>query len=185
MVQTPLRLPKAKDFRSVWLKPWGCSDDPEGADFDLTSHDQVDFTRQYSIGPGDGIIVYLVGWVEIVGVVEVTSDMKLIENDELRKSPEMKQWPWSVEVKHHTTELSTKTPNGRAWGQSPALSPFGLCKEFRRQFPSFPVAAGGGKSLGAVNFGASALELSGDFAQFLLDRVEAKVASLRQRGLIP
>ncbi|MCB8818140.1 restriction endonuclease PLD domain-containing protein [Desulfosporosinus shakirovi] len=149
------------DDTRYFLKPVGSSDYP----FDETRKlsetiQEMHFSKRKpnAVRPGDILICYGVGTTKLLGYFRVLNEPFLLPDENTR-------WPWAVDSEN----LSPKYSLG--WSSfnntlSSAQSSYGYDKELTYV---------GGRSLGALNFGADKIRLNESFAQHLINTIEQEV----------
>jgi len=116
--------------------------------------------RPASVRPGDILICYAVGTTKLLGYFEVLTEPKIVRGDESR-------WPWGVDAKNLCPEYSD---NWHKYDNtlSTVQSSYG---------EEEPLTFVGGKTLGALNFGADKIQLKPKFARFIIEVIERTVKS--------
>lgn len=150
--------------RGIWLKPWGCSEDPISSDEDFTHTDQALFSKNMpGVEINDWLVCYAVGHRRITSVLLVKTIAQPYRSS--------KRWPWFVKTRNLTEGF------GMNWFEH-ELNPFEISREFRRLSANVPLTGAGGNTLGAINFGTSALKLSDQFGKFLIAKINAKLGQI-------
>lgn len=163
----PVTVPITEDAISFpndtryFIKPIGSTDDhiDETWVVGKVNH-EMHFSkrRPIAVRPGDILICYAVGTTKLLGYFKVLNEPFLLQDEETR-------WPWAVNTENLCPDYSSK------WYQfnntlSNISSLYGLGKE---------LSYVGGKSLGALNFGADKIRLNESFAHYLIDTIENEV----------
>ena len=108
---------------------------------------------------GDVLLLHSVGPSSIVGYYVVTSDEAVQE-----KIDDNDRWPWKVTADCHSSKFSM------CWWDY-ELKTQELVKEFRNLYPGSHITAAGGDTLGAIQRGSDKVEITKDFAQFVISRI--------------
>ena len=149
------------DDTRFFLKPVGSSDHPFDELRKLSATIQeMHFSkrRPNAVRPGDILICYGVGTTKLLGYFRVLNEPILLHDTNTR-------WPWAVDSENLSPKYSS------SWSLfnntlSSAQASYGHDKE---------VTYVGGKSLGALNFGADKIRLSESFAHHLINIIEQEV----------
>jgi HKD family nuclease len=152
---------------NCWLKPVGVSADPITAGRKFSSLEtRLNFSKRTprSVKIGDILIAYGVGAKQILSIYRVGSKPSRVTEEDIAKEAWLERWPWYVIGEN-------LTPNfGNEWWQHHFyLSQ--LKNDFQSQFPTIPITAEGGFTLGAINRGADKLNLRREFAEFIINKV--------------
>ncbi len=147
----------ASDVR-YFLKPVGSSDQPFEESRKLNETVQeMHFSKRKpnSVRPGDILICYGVGTTKLLGYFRVLSDPVLLYDESIR-------WPWAVDAENLCPSYSSN------WSLlnntlSSIQASFGNDKE---------LTFVGGKSLGALNFGADKIRLNEEFAHYIINLIK-------------
>ena len=143
----------------VFLKPVGSNDNKiyEG---DYSEEEEQYFSRKRpaAVRKNDYLISYAVGATKIISAFKVLSDEPLYDgNDDTR-------WPWHVEVENVTPKL------GKQWWHHENLYITRIADEYV-EISESNITNNGGKTLGALNWGADKIRLDRDFAMYLLSLI--------------
>lgn len=143
----------------VFLKPVGSTGNKiyEG---DYSEEEEQYFSRKRpaAVRKNDYLISYAVGATKIISVFKVLSDEPLYNsNDDSR-------WPWHVEVENVTPKL------GKQWWHHENLYITRIAEEYV-EISDSNITNNGGKTLGALNWGADKIRLDHDFAMYLLSLI--------------
>lgn len=149
------------DFDSdvrYFLKPVGSSDHPYSEDRVIPSGIiEMHFSkrRPSAVKPGDILICYGVGVRKLLGYFKVRTAPYFDDSDNDR-------WPWRVEAENLSPEYSQ---NWASYDNTlyNLQSAYGADKVLTYV---------GGKSLGALNFGADKIQLNEEFAKFLIGIID-------------
>lgn len=152
---------------NYWLKPVGVTENPIpiGQKFSALNQ-RLNFSkgRPNSVKIGDLLICYGVGTTQILSIYRVATAPIKVTQAEINNESWLERWPWYVNSEN-------LTPNfGNEWWKH-GLNPFRLMDAFKLQNPNVPITAVGGHSLGAINQGKDKLNLSREFAEFLIQKV--------------
>ncbi|WP_027629936.1 restriction endonuclease PLD domain-containing protein [Ruminiclostridium cellobioparum] len=149
------------DDTRYFLKPVGSSDHPFDESRKLSETIQeLHFSKRKpnSVRPGDILICYGVGTTKLLGCFRVLSEPFFLTDENTR-------WPWAVDSENLSPKYSSK------WSSfnntlSNAQASYGYDKELTYV---------GGKSLGALNFGADKIRLNESFAYHLINIIKQEV----------
>ncbi|AFM43391.1 phosphatidylserine/phosphatidylglycerophosphate/cardiolipin synthase [Desulfosporosinus acidiphilus SJ4] len=149
------------DDTRYFLKPVGSSDHPFEETRKLSETIQeMHFSKRKpnAVRPGDILICYGVGTTKLLGYFRVLNEPFLSPDENTR-------WPWTVDSENLSPKYSF---NWSLFNNtlSSAQSTYGYDKELTYV---------GGKSLGALNFGADKIRLNESFAHHLINIIEQKV----------
>jgi hypothetical protein len=144
-----------------FLKPVGSSDQPFSEERVISPgliEMQFSKRKPSAVRSGDILICYGVGSTKILGQFKVLSDPTHINDD-------MERWPWRVNAQNITPDYSNK------WATydntlSRVQSSYGSNKILTYV---------GGKSLGALNFGADKIRLNEEFAKHLINIINKDI----------
>ncbi|MFI8711990.1 restriction endonuclease PLD domain-containing protein [Brevibacillus brevis] len=143
-----------------FIKPVGFSDEPFETTRTLSSGIEVmhfSKRRPNSVRIGDMLICYGVGTTKLLGYFEVISEPYIWD--------EKSRWPWAVKAKNLSPKYS------QSW-----MSFENTISSIQASFDSrFPVTYVGGKTLGALQFGADKIRLSEEFANHLLSIIDDSI----------
>lgn len=151
-----------------WLKPLGSKEHPFSEDKVMTNVNQrLDFAkRPISISVGDIVICYGVGVRKILSVFKITKPFRAATNIEKKKNKNYERWNWCVESKNMTRVF------GGEWSKH-ELTLSRLGKEYLKLYPGKKLTTHS-QSLGALRYHADKLELSEEFAFFIIGKVMDK-----------
>ena len=158
--------------RQFWIKPWGSRDFPDqpdaqpGTQFFAAPQIEITFAKTKnppSLQEGDLFLVYHVRMAHmdaprLVCVTEANTAPTYATAEQLRKEAWRTKWPWYIHARNLTPEYGSK------WSRY-SLNPFRLAKDYNNLNPSDKV------TLGAINFGATKLQIREGFARFLLNAI--------------
>jgi len=149
---------KASDVR-YFIKPLGSSDQhfkhtrKISNDIELMHFSK---RRPNSVRIGDILICYGVGTAKLLGYFEVLSEPYTRDHE---------RWPWEVKAKNLAPKYS------QSW-----VSFENTISSIQASFdPKLAVTYVGGKTLGALQFGADKIRLSEEFAQHVISIIESSV----------
>ena len=149
---------KTIDNRKYFIKPVGWAEDPFTYDKVVESGigtQRFSRRRPRAVEIGDILICYGVGTQKLLGYFEV------LENPVNNEIPE-DRWPWSVAVKNLSPNYSVR------WNDFD-----NSISSIQASFDSnFPLTYVGGKTLGALQYGADKIRLSSEFAQHLISLID-------------
>lgn len=153
------KVPKSKSDLRYFIKPVGYSDKP----FETTRILSRDVEKMHfaktpnSVRIGDILICYAVGTTKLLGYFEVISDPYIWDNSS--------RWRWEVQAKNLCPDYSDK------W-----LRFDNTISSIRASFDTnHPVTFVGGRTLGALQFGADKIRLNEQFAQHVINIIENSV----------
>ncbi len=145
-----------------FIKPLGTSKSPFEKPLTLGDNDVTGFNKNpRTMNKGDIVICHAVGASNIVGYYAIS-----VEEEEYDKWDEEDRWPWKLQVECHSSKFS------REWWKY-NLKTRELAEEFIDKNKGKHITAKGTDTLGALQWGSDKLEISKDFAQFLLERIES------------
>lgn len=137
-----------------FLKPIGSSENPIDDDWQVGNINQdIYFSKRkpVSVRIGDILICYAVGSRKLLGYFRVINEPKLTNNKD--------RWPWLVETENLYPEYSSKWSSYDNTLTNIVLS-----------FPkNIDLTFVGGKSLGALNYGADKISLNEQFAKHIIN----------------
>lgn len=164
-----VEMPKASSIEKIeftedtryFLKPVGSSDHPFDESRKLNETVQeMHFSKRKpnAVRSGDILICYGVGTTKLLGYFRVLNEPFLLSDKNTR-------WPWAVDSENLSPKYSSR------WSSfnntlSSAQASYGYDKELTYV---------GGKSLGALNFGADKIRLNESFAHHLINIIEKEV----------
>jgi HKD family nuclease len=146
-----------KDVR-YFIKPVGWADRPFSTNRTLSNDiEKLHFSKRKptAVRTGDILICYAVGTTKLLGYYEVIDEPKFLENAD--------RWPWEVKGKNLSTDYSKK------WNSFNNT----LSKVLNSYDTSLPVTYVGGKSFGALNFGADRVRLNEQFANHVIKIIDS------------
>jgi HKD family nuclease len=144
---------RKSDIR-YFIKPVGWSDRPFSTNRSLSNNiEKLHFSKRKpsAVRVGDILICYAVGTTKLLGYYEVIEEPVFLEGAD--------RWPWEVKAKNLSIDYSQR------WNFfnntiSSILSTYDSTE---------PITFVGGKSLGALNFGADKIRLTEEFAKHLIN----------------
>ena len=157
------RKPSATQNGTVkyYIKPIGTSENHFKKEHVLNNIDKFGFgNNPKEIQKGDVLLLHGVGPSSIVGYYIVTSDEAVYEkwNDEDR-------WPWKVEAECYSLQFSTSWWNYELKTQN-------LVDEFLEQKTAKEhITQAGGDTLGALQWGRDNVQITKEFAQFIIGQI--------------
>lgn len=141
-----------------FLKPIGSTENPfvEHKIYNKELH----FSKRYprAVRVSDILICYSVGTTKLLGYNRVLSLPIHTGNKDDR-------WPWYVQ-----TEYLSEGYSKQWWSYDTRI--IDLCSDFIKKNPKASATYQGGKTLGALNFGADKIQLSTEFANFLISIID-------------
>jgi HKD family nuclease len=162
---------KIGDNVQFWIKPIGETNNPilPHRVFDEPTR-RLNFSKTKPTGVklNDILITYGVGTRgKILSVYRVTTSPEKMSESQLEKEEMFERWPWYVVGENLTPDF------GANWFENNILAE-NLMDEYLAQNPEMPITAVGGRSLGALQWGADKINLAPDFARFVLQNVIAQ-----------
>lgn len=152
-----------------WLKPIGVSESPihkeSKRDFsDL--HQDLAFSKKGvgAIRAGDIVITTAVGCGCLLSYFQITGSPKEATFDEKQENSWKERWPWHIEGRCLSTDYGAK------WWEYD-LDRKVLMEKFLEQYPGESVTQAGARTLGTLNFGSDKVELTKQFAEFLISQI--------------
>jgi HKD family nuclease len=161
---------KKKDPK-YFLKPIGSTEDPihfsDKEDFS-DKQQELHFSKKkpLSVNIGDILITTGVGSNALISYFSVTGSPIKATDEEMEREVWRKRWQWSVEGLNRSRNFS------KNWWKHKLLRN-DLVMEFTSLNPDIALTKAGNKTLGAFNFGADKIQITEEFAQFLIDKIEA------------
>ena len=164
-----VEIPKASTIEQInfpdntkyFLKPVGSSDHPFDESRKLsTTTQELHFSKRKpnAVCPGDILICYGVGTTKLLGYFRVLNEPFLLPDKNTR-------WPWAVDSENLNPKYSLSWSSFNNTLSSVQAS-YGYDKELTYV---------GGKSLGALNFGADKIRLNESFAHHIINIIEQEV----------
>lgn len=143
-----------------YLKPVGTSKAPFEKPEVIEEVDWLGFVNEpKTLNRGDVLLLHGVGPSCIVGYYVIISDeAKFFEYDENDR------WPWKVKAECHSSQFSANW-----WDYE--LKTKELVDEFLEANPDGHITAAGGDTLGALQWGKDRLEITKEFAQFVISKM--------------
>ena len=154
--------PSATQNGSVkfYLKPVGTSQEPFVKPMVIKDVDMLGFGKNpKSMQKGDVLLLHSVGPSSIVGYYVVISDEAVFD-----KKDDSDRWPWKVQAECHSSQFSS------VWWDY-ELKTQELVNEFLEQNPGKHITLAGGDTLGALQWGRDKVQITKEFAQFIIDRM--------------
>lgn len=142
----------------IFIKPMGVAENPIfKGDFSKDKRMYFSKRRPRAVRAGDILIVYAVGGRRVVGVYEVMSQP-------IKEIGGMKRWPWYVETKCLTPNLSN-----HKWEH---VCPFvtQIAQDYVARLGK-SITHVGTKTLAALNFGSDKIWLADDYGRYLLGKL--------------
>ncbi|HBC3855485.1 TPA: NgoFVII family restriction endonuclease [Vibrio parahaemolyticus] len=156
-----------------FLKPIGTSEEPilleDRQDFsDL--HQNLHFSKKKPNGvtKGDIVITTGVGSGSLLSYFKVTGSLFLVTEEEIKQESWKERWPWYMEGQNRSCDF------GGSWWEYDIKRSEAL-EEFRRLFPDIPVTKSGNFTLGTLNFGNDKVQITKEFGEFLINKIETCV----------
>lgn len=143
-----------------YLKPVGTSREPFVKPMVIKNMDLLGFGKKpKTMKKGDVLFLHSVGPSSIVGYYVVISDEAVfIKNDDNDR------WPWKVKVECYSSKFSVSW-----WDYE--LKTQELINEFLEKNPGQHITLAGGDTLGALQWGRDKLQITKDFAQFIISKM--------------
>ncbi|MBQ4889297.1 phospholipase D family protein [Shewanella sp. MMG014] len=153
-----------------FLKPIGTSEEPvrlEDRNDYSDLHQPLHFSKWKPKGvrQGDVVITTGVGCGSLISYFRVTGSLFHVTDDEITLEPWKERWPWYMEGRNYSTDF------GRVWWQHDIKRNTAL-NEFRDTHPTIPVTSAGGFSLGTLNMGSDKVQITKEFAEFLIAKID-------------
>lgn len=143
-----------------YLKPVGTSQEPFVKPMVVKEVDMLGFGKNpKTMQKGDVLLLHSVGPSNIVGYYVVISDEAVfVKNDDNDR------WPWKVQAECHSLQFSAEW-----WDYE--LKTQELINEFLEKNPGQHVTLAGGDTLGALQWGRDKVQITKDFAQFIISKM--------------
>lgn len=154
--------PSATQNGSVkyYLKPVGTSQEPFVKPMVIKDVDMLGFGKNpKTMQKGDVLLLHSVGPSNIVGYYVVISDEAVFD-----KKDDNDRWPWKVQAECHSSEFSAE------WWDN-ELKTQELINEFLEKMPGQHITLAGGDTLGALQWGRDKVQITKEFAQFVIDKM--------------
>lgn len=143
-----------------YLKPVGTSQEPFVKPMVIKDVDMLGFGKNpKTMQKGDVLLLHSVGPSSIVGYYVVISDEAVFD-----KKNDNDRWPWKVQAECHSSQFSA------IWWEY-ELKTQELIDEFLEQNPDKHITLAGGDSLGALQWGSDKLQITKEFAQFVIGKM--------------
>ena len=143
-----------------FLKPLGTAEKPYVAGMTLKEKDEIGFGDEVkTIHRRDVFLCHATGPQMIVGYYMVDS-----EKQHWHKNNEEDRWPHKFDV------VCKSVPFSKAWWKY-ELRTKDLMTEFLDTHPGKHITQKGGDSVGSLNFGSERIELTEEFARFIIERI--------------
>ena len=154
--------PSATQNESVkyYLKPVGTSQEPFVKPFVIRDVDKLGFGKNpKSMQKGDVLLLHSVGPSSIVGYYVVISDKAVFDMKD-----DNDRWPWKVQVECYSSQFSA------VWWDY-ELKTQELVDEFLELNPEEHITMAGGDTLGALKWGQDKVQITKEFAQFVIGKI--------------
>ena len=143
-----------------YLKPVGTSQEPFVKPKVIKEVDMLGFGKNpSSMQKGDVLLLHSVGPSSIVGYYVVISDEAVYA-----KNDDEDRWPWKVKAECHSSKFSAEWWNYELRTQE-------LIDEFLEKNPGQHITVAGGDTLGALQWGRDKLQITKEFAQFIIGKI--------------
>lgn len=143
-----------------YLKPVGTSQAPFVKTRVLKDIDMLGFGKNpKTMQNGDVLLLHGVGPSSIVGYYVVINDEAVFD-----KKNDDDRWPWKVQAECHSSQFSA------VWWEY-ELKTQELIDEFLEKNPDKHITLAGGDSLGALQWGSDKLQITKEFAQFVIGKM--------------
>lgn len=143
-----------------YIKPVGTSKEPFVEPRTL-GDDIIGFNNNpKTMNRGDVLICHSVGPSNIVGYYSVCDDEAVYD-----KTDENDRWPWKLHVECHSGKFSSEWWNYK-------IKTGDLVEEFLQTQSELHITAAGTDTIGALQWGSDKLQISKEFAIFIIDRLE-------------
>ncbi|WP_444936536.1 phospholipase D-like domain-containing protein [Microbulbifer sp. JMSA004] len=169
---------KSNKNPKYFLKPIGTSESPvtleEQRDFsDL--HQNLHFSKKKPKGvrKGDVVITTAVGAGSILAYFKVTGGLEHVTEHEISLEGWKERWPWYMEGKNQSIKFSSEW-----WVHN--LRRQEILDEFNQTHTEIPVTVAGGFSLGTLNMGNDKVQITEEFALFIIDKIKTVQSSINR-----
>ncbi|PSW11453.1 hypothetical protein C9J01_15980 [Photobacterium rosenbergii] len=153
-----------------FLKPIGTSEEPvlleDRQDFsDL--HQNLHFSKKKPKGvtKGDIVITTGVGSGSLLSYFKVTGSLFHVTEEEIKLESWKERWPWYMEGQNRSCDF------GSSWWKHD-IKRNEVLEEFRQLYPTTAVTTSGKFSLGTLNFGNDKVQITKEFGEFLISKIE-------------
>lgn len=148
------------DSVKYYLKPIGTSQEPFIKPMVIKEVDMLGFGQNpKTMQKGDVLLLHSVGPSSIVGYYVVISNETVYD-----KKDNNDRWPWKVEAECHSSKFSAE------WWEY-ELKTQELVGNFLEQNPGKHITSAGGDTLGALQWGRDRLQITKEFAQFIISKI--------------
>lgn len=143
-----------------YLKPVGTSHAPFVKPMVIKEVDMLGFGKNpRTMQKGDVLLLHSVGPSSIVGYYTIITDEAVYN-----KNDDDDRWPWKVQAECHSSKFSANW-----WDYE--LKTQELIDEFLEKNPGKHITVAGGNTLGGLQWGSDKLQITKDFAQFVIDKM--------------
>lgn len=156
-----------------FLKPIGTRDYPvlleDRADYsDL--HQNLHFSKKKPKGvtKGDVVITTGVGCGALLSYFNVTGSLFHVSDEEVANEHWKERGPWFMEGQNRSPHF------GGTWWKHNIKRKDAL-EEFCQRYPNAPVTSSGNFSLGTLNFGNDKVQITKEFGEFLISKIENRI----------
>lgn len=158
-----------------FLKPIGTREEPvllqEQRDYsDL--HQNLHFSKKKpkGVSKGDIVITVGVGSGSLLSYFKVTGSLFHVTDEEIKQEAWKERWPWYMEGQNRSCDF------GASWWKHDIKRNNAL-EEFRQLHPQTPVTISGNFTLGTLNFGNDKVQITKEFGDFLISKIEGCIES--------
>ena len=117
---------------------------------------------------GDVLITFAVTAGSLLSFFKVTGGLQEVTKDEILRDGSKERWPWYLAGRNSSPGFG-----GQWWIHN--IQREDVRKEFLELYPDTPVTSAGGFTLGAINFGADKVQITKEFADFLISKIKDAV----------
>ncbi len=143
-----------------YLKPVGTSQNPFIEPMVIKENDYLGFSKNpKTMQKGDVLLLHSVGSSSIVGYYVIASDEAVYN-----KNDDNDRWPWKVEAECHSVKFSSTW-----WNYD--FKTKALIDEFLKLNHDKHITVAGGDTLGGLQWGRDRLQITKEFAQFIIDKI--------------
>lgn len=159
--------------QKFFLKPVGVTGSPillkDQRDFsDLNQNLHFSKKKPKGVKKGDVLITFAVTAGSLLSYFKVTGGLQEVTKDEILRDGWKERWPWYLAGRNSSPGFG-----GQWWIHN--IQREDVLKEFLESYPDTPVTSAGGFTLGTINFGADKVQITKEFADFLISKIEDAV----------
>lgn len=131
-------------------------------------HQNLHFSKKLPRGvrKGDVLITTAIGAGSIISWFSVISkEAAHATEQQIQADKDLARWPWYVEGRNQSQGF------GKSWWAH-NIQRQELVSEFIKNHPGTPITIAGGFSLGSLNYGGDKVQITEEFANFVIDKIK-------------